>query len=149
MIMVKDMNKKGFTLVELLGVIALLGILSVIAVPVIDNALKSSRDNLDKTQQAQIIKGAKEFFATYTYCLPGSNNDKCDFMYNDNTCVTKENNVTSKVTLSCLKAQGFLPQDITNIQTEEKYDGTETTKVTKVKVTKENNSNYKYEVIEE
>ena len=42
------MNKKGFTLVELLAVISLLGIVGLISIPIISNTLKNSSKNAFK-----------------------------------------------------------------------------------------------------
>ena len=42
--------KKGFTLAELLGVIAILGIIAMITVPVIDRSLNQGKSNLSETQ---------------------------------------------------------------------------------------------------
>ena len=88
-------------------------------------------------KENQIIKGAKEFFAENTYCLPGSDNSKCTFI--SATCVTANSN-TSTITLSCLKGQGYLPSSITNLSDDNDYEGTTVVKVTK------NNSNYNYSV---
>ena len=135
MIMVKNMNKKGFTLIELLAVIALLAILAMIAVPTVDNALNSSRKSLNKVQEGQIIKGAKEFFADNLYCLPGNDDSRCNF----DGVVKESDNV--KVTLSCLKNTGYLPANIVNIEKKKAYSNENY-----VKVTKDGNQ-YKYEVV--
>ena len=39
----KEENQKGFTLIELLAVIVILGIIAVIAVPLIGNVIKNSK----------------------------------------------------------------------------------------------------------
>lgn len=141
------MNKKGFTLIELLAVIALLGILAVIAVPAIENALDNGRKKLDLTQEKQIIKGAKEFFAENIYCVPGSPNiNKCEYVYND--CVREYSSYEHSVTLQCLKDEGYLPLSVVKILDEEEYDGSSTEGTTAVRITKVG-ENYNYELIEE
>ena len=42
------MNKKGFTLVELLGVIVILGIIALISIPPILNQMASSEQSIDE-----------------------------------------------------------------------------------------------------
>ena len=53
------MNKKGFTLVELLTVVILLSLIAIITTPVIIGVLNSSKDNLHQ-QQVKIIEKAAE-----------------------------------------------------------------------------------------
>lgn len=55
--------KKGFTLVEVLGVIVLLGVIALIAYPAIDNTIKDSREkaylenirNIEKTAETYSV----------------------------------------------------------------------------------------------
>ena len=53
------MNKKGFTLVELLAVIVLLGLVALIAAPAITGIIKQSKENLSDSQKASIELSAK------------------------------------------------------------------------------------------
>jgi len=64
--------KRGFTLVELLAVIAILGVIALIAIPAVDKALDQGKDQLLETQKAQMIKGAKDYLAANIDELPSS-----------------------------------------------------------------------------
>ena len=130
------MNKKGFTLIELIAVISLLAVIALVALPAIDSALKEGRENLSATQEKQIIKGAKDFFAENPYCLPQTlDTNKCPQ-------VIYEGNTIAKVSVKHLQNNGYLPANITNIDKSEDYNSDKTF----VKVTK-TDKNYTYEVI--
>lgn len=53
-------NKKGFTLVELLAVIVILGVLLMIAVPAIQNVIKKTKNNATQKQAELFIDAAKK-----------------------------------------------------------------------------------------
>lgn len=57
----KKKNKKGFTLVELVVVIAILGVLAAIAVPKLTNTLTNSKDKADLAT-ARVIESAVQMF---------------------------------------------------------------------------------------
>ena len=61
------MNKKGFTLVELLAVISLLGIVGLISIPIISNTLKNSSKNAFKQTLNSIIDAGKNYNAENNY----------------------------------------------------------------------------------
>ena len=65
------MNKKGFTLVELLGVLILLSIISIIAVTAISARLKESHINTCKAQEKNIIEAAKTYIIDHPDFLGG------------------------------------------------------------------------------
>ena len=55
------MNKKGFTLVELLGSIVILGLIALLVFPAILDFLSSSQKNIDETKKNVILAAAKEY----------------------------------------------------------------------------------------
>lgn len=99
------MGKQGFTLVELLAVIAILSIVSLIAVPNINKSIESSRTRAYDAQVNNLKIGAKEWGANNVYQLPASGGS-----------------VT--VTLKTLKQGGFVDSNITNPKTKKKMSDT-------------------------
>ncbi len=61
-------NKKGFTLVELLAVIVILGLIAVIAAPLVLGTINSSKDSLSKEQKNRIIEAAKIYAVKNGHC---------------------------------------------------------------------------------
>lgn len=53
------MNKKGFTIVEILGSIVLIALLVVLTTPLIQKTLANSRDKINKIQEKQIKDAGK------------------------------------------------------------------------------------------
>ena len=56
-------GKKGFTLIEVLGIIIVLGIVSVITVPFVYNVIESSKKNAFKETVEGIVKAADVYYA--------------------------------------------------------------------------------------
>ena len=72
------MNKKGFTLVELLAVIVLLGVVALIAIPNIVKLFTDNKSSLSKIQKDQ-LKSAVELYIK-DYCTEPINDDyDCEF----------------------------------------------------------------------
>lgn len=61
---IKQLLKKegGFTLVELLGVIVILGLIVAISIPLIGNVVSKAGDDTDKSQKALVIDAAQLYF---------------------------------------------------------------------------------------
>ncbi|WNS42693.1 type II secretion system protein [Paenibacillus sp. MMS20-IR301] len=55
----KEENQKGFTLIELLAVIVILGIIAVIAIPLIGGIINNSKDDSDLATARQIYEAAR------------------------------------------------------------------------------------------
>lgn len=111
--------KKGFTLAELLGVLVILGAILLIAIPVVDQAIKSGKEDLYQ-EQIEIIKNSLQLWM--------SNNQKPD--------------VGEKIVLSLsqLKEAGAVELDITNPKTNELFPNDMTLEITN------NNGIIEYEV---
>ena len=86
------MNKKGFTLVELLGVIVILSLLTLISSIAITSIVKKSKTELTDTQKEIILKAADlwaednlENLTQNNYCTTKSINDLKNAGYLNNT----------------------------------------------------------------
>ena len=90
------MNKKAFTLAELLGVIVLLGIVAIIAVTTITTSLKEGREKTCLAQKQNIIEAAKAWVI--------------DNPYVDKTLSVKD-----------LQIQGYLEAEFKNPMTGDNY----------------------------
>lgn len=55
------MNKKGFTLVELIGVVVILGLIALVAFPALLNQIKDSKKQVSDSQKEIIISAAKSY----------------------------------------------------------------------------------------
>ena len=102
--------KKGFTLVELLGVVILLGILSIVIIPKIGDAISNSKEQAYNTQIETIKKAANDFLIENT-----------DSIGNDKTTIT----------LGTLKQGGYLPIKIKNPKTKKDFSNESKITITK------------------
>ena len=105
------MKNKAFTLVELLGVIVLLGILGVVIIPKVGDSISNSREKAYETQLASIKKGVIDFLA-------------------ENTEVLETNN-TITIKLGTLKQGGYLPVNIKNPKTRKNFSNESLITITK------------------
>ena len=96
-------NKKGFTLVELLAVIVILGVLLVTATPMVFNAIKDSK----KKTKCKVVKEVVAIYKSYAYL------NKTETCVKNNSC-----------TFEYLIGKGYLDSEITSPITREKI-GTE------------------------
>lgn len=96
------MNKKGFTLVELLGVIVIITVMFLLTYKAVEHIIFKSRDTVGDSQINTILKAA------YDYSL-------------ENLNILPEKNDTTYITLVELKSAGLIEYDITNPSTKELY----------------------------
>lgn len=87
------MNKKGFTLVELLGVIVLLAALTLIAVPAVNKTIRDGKKNADKANYDVV------FNAAYDYILK------------NNVAVTE---TETRIKVEDLIKEGYIKSDTTD-----------------------------------
>jgi type IV pilus assembly protein PilA len=60
----KEENEKGFTLIELLAVIVILGIIAVIAIPMISGIIDNSKKDADLATARQIYEAARLYITS-------------------------------------------------------------------------------------
>lgn len=106
----KNKNEKGFTLVELISVVVVLGLLAIIVIPITKNIISEERDDLYQRQIDGIIESAKVWGANNIDKLPA------------------EGESDVEVTLGELKTGGYADKELKNPKTENLFDDT-TTKV--------------------
>lgn len=92
------MNKKGFTLIELIAVVVIMSIIAIIATPNIINMI-------DKGKKDQYITNAKEFISKATYMY------KQDKYRNDTTYFTT---IDSGSQINLGKIEGIKSEDLTD-----------------------------------
>lgn len=77
------MEKKGFTLIEIMAVIVVLGLLIAIIVPVVSNLLKDSEDTLSDEQISMIVNASKKYMIEHSELLPEMSDGSKTFVYID------------------------------------------------------------------
>lgn len=99
------MKKEGFTLVELLGVIVILGIIATITIPLIQRTIIENTEEAYNDQVTSFERAAKNYVASD--------------VYNMTNCQTK----ICTVSLKELQEKGYLQSgDIVNPITDENFD---------------------------
>ena len=101
------MNKKGFTLIELMAVIVILSVIALITTPIVINTISSVRNELSK-EQKQIIENAARMWGVKNLSVDESGNPIYD------------SDAINSITIDELQTAGFLEKkDIKNISEEE------------------------------
>lgn len=108
-------NKKGFTLVELLAVITILGVLALISIPTIDSVIKSSKDSALEEQKQIVLDGARAWAAKNVMKLPANDGE------------------TKEITIGDLKKAGYVELNIMNPKTEKCFGNTNIIVITRRK----------------
>lgn len=98
------MKNRGFTLVELLGVIVILSIIAVITVPLVQRTILENTEEVYNDQVLSFERAARNY----------TNSD----VYNMTRCEP-----SCSISLKELQEKGYLPSgDIINPKTDEKFD---------------------------
>lgn len=97
-------NQKGFTLVELLAVIVILGIIAAIAVPSIANIIDNSKKDAHVANAQELVNAARLSIA--------ANEKTLRSVGAAGFTATDSNDGTAKITMKELVAAGYLEADI-------------------------------------
>lgn len=99
------MKTRGFTLVELLAVIVILGLIALVSVPAITGLLKSGKEDLANSQKDTVELAAKNWASDV------SNVSKLPSADGDSICIN----------LDTLQKQGYVDMDLKNPKTGKNY----------------------------
>lgn len=77
------MNKKGFTLVELLGVIIILSLIILLALPNIVNSVKSSSSKTDELTTKIIYEATDLYIERHSNIFPKTNGNQYTITFSD------------------------------------------------------------------
>lgn len=103
------LNYKGFTLVELLAVIAIMGMLAVIMVPTISGVIEENKTNNLKNLENSIKSSARAYISDNRYEISldnkscNNNNNKREIFSINNKTILE-----SKITVELLVNEGYL-----------------------------------------
>ena len=118
-------NKKGFTLVELIGVVILIGLIALIAIPSVDYIIKKTKDNAYERTKDTLEDGLRNWVT-----------DNKELIYEDGEEII--------VTLADLKEQGYIEYEIKNPKTRTCLANTMQFKITRVKDTEKDTYEYTF-----
>ena len=109
--------KKGFTLIEMLAVITLIGFIFILVIPKIATSLKNKKSDVDTTTNNIVISAAKSYVAdnqdkfdkvdSNTYCLPISTLTKKEYLESPVKNVTDDKDITDSKSVKITYNKGF------------------------------------------
>ena len=113
----RRISKKGFTLVEVLGVLVIIGVLALIAVPKITEYMQNGKTRYNEKLGGQLLLSGKSYFSDNKQDLPTTANDK-KYSYITWDELDSEKYTTNKLTDSegrdCSKSYVYVKASIKN-----------------------------------
>ena len=88
------MNKKGFTLAEIIGVIAILGLVALLAFPPMLNMVKNSEGKIDEATKTLIYTASSQYTVKYMNDFPKTEGNVYCITIND---LVKEDYLSSTI----------------------------------------------------
>ena len=119
------MKKQGFTLVELLAVIIIIGLMGLIIIPTVNKAIRDFRGDTYENQIETIELAASNWATDNPYSLPA------------------EDGGVTTITLGTLKSGGYVDADLKNPKTDKSFPNDLLIEITRKK------KNFRYKVIED
>lgn len=108
-------KNKGFTLVELLAVLVILGIVALVSIPAITGSLKNYKYTLYETQIKNIENAARVWGSDHIYELPNDENSSEDVTYSKS--VTYPSNYKRLfITLGDLQNEGYIDKELKSVK---------------------------------
>ena len=109
--------KKGFTLIEILAVVTIMGLIFILVIPKIGTSLKHKKKDVDTTTNNLIITAAKNYVNdnhdmfdkvdNNTYCLPLTTLTKKDYLDSPVKNVTDDLDITNSKSVKITYNKGF------------------------------------------
>lgn len=116
------MSNKGFTLIEILAVVTIIGVVSLITMPVVQKNITKSRQQAYNNQIDNIVKAAKDWSSENLTNLPENNNEKLN------------------ISLEMLMSLGYLEDNLVDPLTDKYFSPDTVITIEKI------NNNYQYKV---
>ncbi len=109
-------DEKGFTLVEILAVLAIMGIILVIMVPTVNGIIQQNKqDNYDKLEN-NIIIAAKEYLSDYRYEISIDGICENDSQEKNIKSINNISITDSKIMIKNLINKGYFNKNTANIK---------------------------------
>ena len=137
------MNKKGFTLIEIMGVIVVISLIFLIAIPTILNKVKKGQDTIDESTQNMIISATKDYMSDNINDYPEEIGNVYCIDIND---LIDKNYITEDIVTTKDKSILIKKVKVSIDNCSDEYEYKNGTCVLKEDETKTKNLTYKYEV---